>query len=71
MSFCLLTSILTATLTVLIFSSQIVSILDAQTIGNTNSKKIVVLNFDDGRKSQFTQAKPILDKYGFKATFYV
>ena len=33
--------------------------------------KVVILNFDDGRKSQFTQAKPILDKYGFKATFYV
>jgi peptidoglycan/xylan/chitin deacetylase (PgdA/CDA1 family) len=31
----------------------------------------VILNFDDNRKSQFTQAKPILDKYGFKATFYV
>ncbi len=33
--------------------------------------KVVILNFDDGRKSQYTQAKPILDKYGFKATFYV
>jgi peptidoglycan/xylan/chitin deacetylase (PgdA/CDA1 family) len=25
--------------------------------------KVVILNFDDGRKSQFTQAKPIIDKY--------
>jgi peptidoglycan/xylan/chitin deacetylase (PgdA/CDA1 family) len=33
--------------------------------------KVVILNFDDGRLSQYTQAKPILDKYGFKATFYV
>jgi peptidoglycan/xylan/chitin deacetylase (PgdA/CDA1 family) len=33
--------------------------------------KLVILNFDDGRKSQFTEAKPILDKYGFKATFYI
>ena len=33
--------------------------------------KIVILNFDDGLKSQFTNAKPILDKYGFKVTFYV
>jgi hypothetical protein len=32
--------------------------------------KVVILNFDDGRKTQYTQAKPILDKYGFKATFY-
>ncbi|HKX20598.1 MAG TPA: polysaccharide deacetylase family protein [Nitrososphaeraceae archaeon] len=46
--------------------------MDAQTtIGNTEDKKVVILNFDDGRKSQFTEAKPILDKYGFKATFYV
>jgi hypothetical protein len=44
LSFCLLTSILTATFTVLILSSQIVSILDAQTVGNTNSKKDIVPN---------------------------
>jgi peptidoglycan/xylan/chitin deacetylase (PgdA/CDA1 family) len=33
--------------------------------------RAVILNFDDGRKDQFTIAKPVLDKYGFKATFYV
>jgi peptidoglycan/xylan/chitin deacetylase (PgdA/CDA1 family) len=33
--------------------------------------KVIILNFDDGRLSQYTNAKPILDKYGFKATFYV
>jgi len=33
--------------------------------------KVVIINFDDGRKTQFTHAKPILDKYGFKATFYI
>jgi hypothetical protein len=38
---------------------------------SVTNDKIVILNFDDGRKTQFTQAKPILDKYGFKATFYV
>jgi peptidoglycan/xylan/chitin deacetylase (PgdA/CDA1 family) len=38
--------------------------------GVTNDK-VVILNFDDGRKTQFTQAKPILDKFGFKATFYI
>ena len=38
---------------------------------NGTNNKVVILNFDDNRKSQFTQAKPILDKYGFKATFYV
>jgi peptidoglycan/xylan/chitin deacetylase (PgdA/CDA1 family) len=40
-----------------------------ETGGNTN--KVVILNFDDSQKSQYTNAKPILDKYGFKATFYV
>ena len=33
--------------------------------------KIVGFIFSDGLKSQFTYAKPILDKYGFKATFDV
>jgi peptidoglycan/xylan/chitin deacetylase (PgdA/CDA1 family) len=36
-----------------------------------NGSMIVSLTFDDGWKSQFTNAKPILDKYGFKATFYI
>jgi len=72
LSFYLLISSLVAIFSVLIFTLQFVPKLDAQTaIGNTNDKKIVILNFDDGRKSQFTEAKPILDKFGFKATFYV
>jgi len=37
----------------------------------SSESKLVILNFDDGRKTQFTEAKPILDKYGFKATFYI
>jgi peptidoglycan/xylan/chitin deacetylase (PgdA/CDA1 family) len=46
--------------------------LNAQVVPeNMQNKKVVVLNFDDNRMSQFTQAKPILDMYGFKATFYV
>lgn len=36
----------------------------------TNSK-VIIINFDDGLRTQYTHAKPILDKYGFKATFYV
>lgn len=36
-----------------------------------NNTKFVVLAFDDGWKSQYENAKPILDKYGFKATFFV
>ncbi len=33
--------------------------------------RLAILNFDDGYKSQFTNAKPILDMYGFKATFFI
>jgi peptidoglycan/xylan/chitin deacetylase (PgdA/CDA1 family) len=33
-------------------------------------KKLVVLAFDDSLKSQYIFAKPILDKYGFKGTFF-
>src|SRR5215469_16974365 len=36
--------------------------------GNNNNNKVVVLSFDDNRKGDFIYAKPILDKYGFKAT---
>ncbi|HET8847985.1 MAG TPA: polysaccharide deacetylase family protein, partial [Nitrososphaeraceae archaeon] len=33
--------------------------------------KVVIFIFSDGLKSQFANAKPILDKYGFKGTFDV
>jgi peptidoglycan/xylan/chitin deacetylase (PgdA/CDA1 family) len=46
--------------------------LHAQPLSESGTNhKVVILNFDDNRKSQFTQVRPILDKYGFKATFYV
>jgi peptidoglycan/xylan/chitin deacetylase (PgdA/CDA1 family) len=35
------------------------------------STKLAIINFDDGYKSQFTNAKPILDKFSFKATFFI
>jgi peptidoglycan/xylan/chitin deacetylase (PgdA/CDA1 family) len=38
--------------------------------GNNNNK-VVILNFDDAYESQYTNAKPILDKYGYKATYYI
>ena len=37
----------------------------------SSNSKVVILTFDDGPKNQYTIAKPILDKYGFKATFFV
>ena len=33
--------------------------------------KAAIITFDDGMLSQFTNAKTILDKYNFKATFYI
>ena len=37
---------------------------------SSNNIKIVIINFDDSHKNQYTYAKPVLDKYGFKATFF-
>jgi peptidoglycan/xylan/chitin deacetylase (PgdA/CDA1 family) len=39
--------------------------------GNVNQQKVVILTFDDGYESQYSNAKPILDNYGFKATFSI
>ena len=35
-----------------------------------SSNKVIMINFDDAWKSQIQYAKPILDKYGFKASFF-
>jgi peptidoglycan/xylan/chitin deacetylase (PgdA/CDA1 family) len=37
---------------------------------NDNDEKFLIINFDDSHESDYTYAKTILDKYGFKATFF-
>ncbi len=44
---------------------------NTNTTSSNAEDKVVIINFDDGYKSQYEYAKPILDKYGFKATFFV
>ena len=39
-------------------------------VNGYNSTRLIILAFDDSPKSQFTLAKPILDKYGFKGNFF-
>jgi peptidoglycan/xylan/chitin deacetylase (PgdA/CDA1 family) len=39
-------------------------------VETTSNSKSVIINFDDSHESDYTYAKPILDKYGFKATFF-
>jgi hypothetical protein len=38
---------------------------------NGNSNKLVMMTFGDTLKGQVTTAKPILDKYAFKASFFI
>ena len=37
---------------------------------NGNNDKLVMINFDDSYKTKVLYAKPILDRYEFKATFF-
>jgi peptidoglycan/xylan/chitin deacetylase (PgdA/CDA1 family) len=56
-------------------SSSNSGIDSSHTAINTNSgnktDKVVILTFGDTKKSQFTNVKPILDQYGFKASFFI
>ena len=51
-------------------SSTINNAVNAGTSSNHNGAKVVMINFDDSYKTQLLYAKPILDQYGFKATFF-
>jgi peptidoglycan/xylan/chitin deacetylase (PgdA/CDA1 family) len=38
---------------------------------DSSNNRVVILTFGNAPKSQYTYAKPILDSYGFKASFFV
>ncbi len=77
----LILSILTTFLVIPIWSPSIgfSSIIDSSqsslvnnssnAVSGNKSNKVVVLTFDDGFKSQYANAKPILDAYRYKASF--
>jgi len=63
---------LMALLSILSYENSFLSGLPTKSSDNKRSTdKVVSFIFSDGLKSQFTNAKAILDKYGFKATFDV
>ena len=51
--------------------SQLVDIQQENNSSSTSNKEEVILTFGNAPKSQYIDAKPILDKYGFKASFFV
>jgi hypothetical protein len=42
----------------------------SSTLLGNGSNKVIMIGFDDSYRSQILYAKPILDKYGFKASFF-
>lgn len=38
---------------------------------NNNKNRVAIITFGDAWKSEYTTAKPILDKYGFKASYFI
>jgi peptidoglycan/xylan/chitin deacetylase (PgdA/CDA1 family) len=53
-----------------VYGTERIRLQPEQGSNNNNSSKVIILAFDDSPKSQFTLAKPILDKYGLKGTFF-
>ena len=48
------------------------AIFNGGNINNNNNKnKVAIITFGDAWKSEYTTAKPILDKYGFKASYFI
>lgn len=44
---------------------------DQKTLTQTSYSKLIILTFDDGYLDTYTDAFPLLKKYGFTATFYI
>ena len=42
-----------------------------QNTNNKNNTRAVIIAFDDAWKSQFTYAMPILDRFGYKGSFFI
>ena len=57
------------------FSSSILSRVSYASLDNAlqneDIDKIVILTFGNAPESQYMYAKPILDKYGFKGSFFI
>jgi len=54
-----------------VLASSILFLIIYVSIPVASAQKAIILNFDDDWKGQFTHAVPILEKYGFKASFFV
>jgi peptidoglycan/xylan/chitin deacetylase (PgdA/CDA1 family) len=54
-----------------IIKDQVSNNATSSSINNSTAPKVVFINFYDDEKDQFINAKPILDKYGFKGTFFI
>ena len=53
-------------------SKTLLSQVNQSTVSSgINNSKAVIITFGDGYASQYIYAKPVLDKYGFKANFFV
>ncbi|HET7147149.1 MAG TPA: polysaccharide deacetylase family protein [Candidatus Nitrosopolaris sp.] len=63
--------IIAAFLVSCIFLPPVFSNAQTGSVIGSHSNKVVILTFGDTLKSQFTNAKPILDQYGLKGNFFV
>ena len=66
-----ITIVIEFSLPIMTFSQSLDIQQPQQKDSNNNNNKVVILTFGNAPKSQYTYAKPILDTYGFKASFFV